>query len=244
MQDAVNTVIHDTVHTMSFDTIHTVAYDTVHTTVFDTVRVVLDSSFTPQLLRDSQAFYSSAFGWLLGVFSIAAAVLVAFYGIKFFFDKKGVYDKVRQISKNTVEESRKDIDKAIFDIRDRNIAHWLTQAKIDEQRGGHFAVMCFDFALSDVCEYFDKTFVQYGRTAIEGLTRNIHVLKCLKNNEKVVNSLFEKVQHFEGLLLTIKYDKNEKNASDEKEFVKVALAEVSAFIELLRQNFNCNQSKN
>lgn len=61
---------------MPTDTIHTIVYDTIHTVSFDTVKVILDSSFTPQVLRDSQAFYTSSFNNLLVVFSVFAAIYI------------------------------------------------------------------------------------------------------------------------------------------------------------------------
>ena len=61
---------------MPTDTIHTIVYDTIHTVSFDTVKVILDSSFTPQVLRDSQAFYSNSFNSLLVVFSVFAAIYI------------------------------------------------------------------------------------------------------------------------------------------------------------------------
>lgn len=107
MQDSVNTVIHDTVHTMSFDTIHTVAYDTTHTTVFDTVRVVLDSSFTPQLLRDSQAFYSSAFSDVQFMIGILVSIFVAGVGIFFGLNYKWTIDSIKKETRLAVESETK-----------------------------------------------------------------------------------------------------------------------------------------
>lgn len=61
---------------MPTDTIHTIVYDTVHTVSFDTVKVILDSSFTPQVLRDSQAFYSWAFMAVITIIGLGTGILV------------------------------------------------------------------------------------------------------------------------------------------------------------------------
>lgn len=55
--------------TTVIDTIH-------HAFVYDTIHVVIDSSFTPQILRDAQAFYSNSFNWLLGVAGLGVTVFV------------------------------------------------------------------------------------------------------------------------------------------------------------------------
>lgn len=68
------------------DTIRTVVYDTVHTVVFDTVKVVLDSSFTPQVLRDSQTFYSWAFAVLVAVIGLGTGILA--FVLNRLWDKK------------------------------------------------------------------------------------------------------------------------------------------------------------
>lgn len=61
---------------MPTDTIHTIVYDTIHTVSFDTVKVFLDSSFTPQVLRDSQAFYSWAFMAVITIIGLGTGILV------------------------------------------------------------------------------------------------------------------------------------------------------------------------
>ena len=69
--DTIRTVVYDTVHTSVFDTVHTVSFDTVHSLVYDSAAV------TVQALRDSQAFYSNSFNYLITV----AAIIAALFGI-------------------------------------------------------------------------------------------------------------------------------------------------------------------
>ena len=70
------TTVYDTIRTVVYDTVHTSVFDTVHTVSFDTVKVVLDSSFTPQVLRDSQAFYSWAFMAIVAIITVFMVFLI------------------------------------------------------------------------------------------------------------------------------------------------------------------------
>ena len=65
--------VYDTLRTVVYDTVHTVSFDTVRT--FDTIKVMLDSTFTIDLLNKSQEFYSNSFSDLLMVFTIFIAVV-------------------------------------------------------------------------------------------------------------------------------------------------------------------------
>lgn len=90
---------------MPTDTIHTIVYDTIHTVSFDTVKVILDSSFTPQVLRDSQAFYSNYFIALITVAGIAAAVFI-FVATKMWDRKVEVeVDKLKNDCKKLSEDA-------------------------------------------------------------------------------------------------------------------------------------------
>lgn len=84
--------IYDTVRTIVYDTVHTSVFDTVHSVSFDTVKVVLDSQFTVQVLRDSQTFYQDAFNNLLTFVSVAvafaSAILTALSFVKSNYDSK------------------------------------------------------------------------------------------------------------------------------------------------------------
>lgn len=97
--------VYDTIRTVIYDTVHTSVFDTVHTVSFDTVKVVLDSSFTPQVLRDSQAFYSNYFIALITVAGIAAAVFI-FVATKMWDRKVEVeVDKLKNDCKKLSEEA-------------------------------------------------------------------------------------------------------------------------------------------
>lgn len=90
---------------MPTDTIHTIVYDTIHTVSFDTVKVILDSSFTPQVLRDSQTFYSNYFIALITVAGIAAAVFI-FVATKMWDRKVEVeVDKLKNDCKKLSEDA-------------------------------------------------------------------------------------------------------------------------------------------
>ena len=103
--DTVHTVVYDTVHTSVFDTVHTVSYDTVHSLVYDSAAV------TVQALRDSQAFYSNSFYWLIGVVTVIVAVFVLAMTIAWNRRFEVELEKLR----NKVEEETKHISKEAFD---------------------------------------------------------------------------------------------------------------------------------
>lgn len=67
-----------------------------HCISFDTVRVVLDSSFTPQVLRDSQAFYSWAFMAIVAIIGLGSGILA--FVLNKLWDKKVdiAVDKLKQ----------------------------------------------------------------------------------------------------------------------------------------------------
>lgn len=97
--------------TTVYDTIRTVIYDTVHTVSFDTVHVLMDSSITVQALKDSQAFYSNSFYWLIGVVTVIVAVFVLAMTIAWNRRFEVELEKLR----NKVEEETKHISKKAFD---------------------------------------------------------------------------------------------------------------------------------
>lgn len=103
------TTVIDTIHHVIYDTVHTSVFDTVHTVTFDTVRVVLDSSFTPQVLRDSQAFYSWAFMAIVAIIGLGSGILA--FVLNRLWDKKVdvAVDKLKQDFAQIAEEKAKDV---------------------------------------------------------------------------------------------------------------------------------------
>ena len=109
------TTVIDTVYHIFYDTIHTSVFDTVHTVSFDTVKVVLDSSFTPQLLRDSQAFYSWAFIAVITIIGLGTGILA--FVLNKLWDKKVdiAVDKLKQDFSQIAEEKAKNAAKIAAD---------------------------------------------------------------------------------------------------------------------------------
>lgn len=117
--DTIRTVVYDTVHTSVFDTVHTVSFDTVHSLVYDSAAV------TVQALRDSQAFYSNSFSWLIGVTGIAVAIATLFVTAFSFFktnsDSRKLKSKfdarssevAKEETAKIAAETKKEFDKAI-----------------------------------------------------------------------------------------------------------------------------------
>lgn len=229
MQDSVNTVIHDTVHTMSFDTIHTVAYDTVHTTVFDTVRVVLDSSFTPQLLRDSQAFYSSAFGdlltvfvWISGIFTFAVSVVFAY---KIYVEKTAIKKAVKEANEKADEEIEKRLDalsKNIFNLRESVYTSFFAQAKQSEY-DFKARVSLLTIILSDISLHFDKVFLVQAFTAIEILSEIIETAVNMGTPEKIIHAILTYVEAIEKFTKEIQVSTNVEEAKKELDNAKRTL---------------------
>lgn len=107
--------IFDTVRTVVYDTVHTSVFDTVHTVSYDTVKVVLDSQFTVQVLRDSQTFYSNSFNYLLAVAGVVATIFALVMTLA--WNKKvnaevqkirsKINDEVKHVSEMAYGESKK-----------------------------------------------------------------------------------------------------------------------------------------
>lgn len=208
-----------------------VIYDTVHTTVFDTVHVIMDSSITVQVLKDSQEFYSWAFGWLLGVLGIVAAL---FFGIKIYIDKKGVADTVNEATKKVKEEFDERFTKVYalanelhlttVDLRKTVIDELFTQARLAE-KNTPFRVKLFAMALSEIAIHFDKSYMQPAYNAMEFI--NLLLDDAVKNGiEKSILKAME--MYLAGI------EKNVRNMplSDIPEIANVEKESVKKFINL------------
>lgn len=101
--------VYDTIRTVVYDTVHTSVFDTVHTVSYDTVKVVLDSTFTIDLLNKSQEFYSNSFYWLLGVAGVVAAIFSLVMTLSW---NKRLDTEVEKIRNKTDEEVKHVSDKA------------------------------------------------------------------------------------------------------------------------------------
>ena len=94
----------------------TTVIDTIqHAVVYDTIHVVIDSSFAPQILRDSQEFYSSSFNHLLAVAGVVATIFALVMTLA--WNKKvnaevqkirsKINDEVKHVSEMAYDESKK-----------------------------------------------------------------------------------------------------------------------------------------
>lgn len=101
-----------------FDTVRTVVFDTVHSVSYDTVKVVLDSQFTVQVLRDSQTFYQDSFNNLLMLVSLALAFVSAILTLLSF--AKSNYDS---------KKLRKDFDSRSSEVAKEESAKIALEAK-------------------------------------------------------------------------------------------------------------------
>ena len=127
------TTVYDTLRTVVYDTVHTSVFDTIHTVSFDTVKVVLDSSFTPQVLRDSQAFYSGAFAALLATVAILMVVLI--FGAERLWSKS-VNLQIERLKKDFETIAKKVTDDAKKDFEDKvsGISKRLNELSGDVER--------------------------------------------------------------------------------------------------------------
>lgn len=93
--------------------------------IYDTVRTVLDSSFSVQVLRDSQSFYRDSFSDLLVVFSVLMALFVAALTIawnkKFDVEKEKLRNEMKESIKYASEEyikySKKSFEDGLNELR-------------------------------------------------------------------------------------------------------------------------------
>ena len=208
-----------------------------HCMSFDTVRVVLDSTFTIDILNKSQEFYSNSFNWLLGVTTIIITAVLAFVGVKIIKDvsankkavQKAIDDALNKFNSsfaNKMDEQQRrlnEMDSIVLKLRETGIVNWITQSRLAEFQGNAIhAFMCSDYALLDVTKFFDKTFVSYGMEAIERLMQLAYAVKQHEHKYEIIRGVIDKIQNFENCIDKIEFSSNEDIANKEKDFVNSA----------------------
>ena len=121
----------------------------------------------------------------------------------------------------------------VKEIHEQGILNWLTQARLAKTQNQNFhSFMCYDYALDAVVKHYDKTFVQYGRIALEELRKNIAVLNTSPNKGKIIQSILEKIESFKNNLINTNYDSDKSMADKEKAYVNDSL-NLSTSVKLL-----------
>ena len=235
------TTVIDTIHHVIYDTVHTSIFDTVHTVSFDTVKVVLDSSFTPQVLRDSQAFYSGAFAALLATVAILMVVLI--FGAERLWSKRvnlqieRVKKDFEAIAKNVTEEAKKDFEDKVSGISKRLnelsgdvekvipklVMSYLSQAKT---AGTADAFRMCSVALDLMAVNFNFNLVPVADKVIT-FVRNLVVHEAATMNEDVRKELMYSIECFEASYLAYFVDKPDDEKAEALKVIDKAKAAVS-----------------
>lgn len=228
------TTVIDTIHHVFYDTVHTVAYDTLRTVSFDTVKVALDSNYSVQILHEAQQFYSTSFNWLLAIFGAFLTIIAIIFGFKLYHDLKSIDEKIADVAKRTADGMNKkfeqqfdaqnrqslELSALVKDMQEKIILNWITQGRLAEtQKQFYHEFMCYDFALKEIVDHFDKTFAQYGKLAIEKLVEKVAALKDSSRKNKVFESVLSKIKSFEQCLLNAPLDKDSSKAEDERIYI-------------------------
>lgn len=117
----------------------------------------------------------------------------------------------------------------VKEIHEQGILNWITQARLAKTQNQDFhSFMCYDYALDAVVKHYDKTFVQYGRIALEELGKNISVLNTSANKVKIIQSILEKIENFKNCLLNTNYDSDKNMADKEKTYVNDSLSLITS----------------
>lgn len=226
---------------MPTDTIHTIVYDTIHTVSFDTVKVVLDSSFTPQVLRDSQAFYSWAFMAIVAIITVFMVFLI--FGAERLWSKnvnlqlerlkkdfetvlkemnsaakKDIEDKVSGIGKRLNELSG-DVERVIPKL----VMSYLSQAKT---AGTADAFRMCSVALDLMAINFNFNLVPVADKVIT-FVRNLVVHDAATMNEDVRKELMYSIECFEASYLAYFVDKPDDEKAEALKVIDKAKAAVS-----------------
>ncbi len=135
---------------------------------------------------------------------------------------KFVQETKENFKKNAEEQDKGTAHLAMLvkEIHEQGILNWLTQARLAKKQKQDFhSFMCYDYALDAVVKHYDKTFVQYGRIALEELRDNIASISLSSNKEKIIQSILEKIESFKNNLLNTNYDSDKNMAEKEKAYV-------------------------
>lgn len=205
-----------------------------HCISFDTVRVVLDSVFTIDLLNKSQEFYSNSFNWLLAIFGAFLTIIAIIFGFKLYHDLNSIDEKIADVAQKTTDEMNQRFEQQleqqrtrsielatlVKDMQEKIILNWITQARLAEtQKQFYHEFMCYDFALKEVVDHFDKTFAQYGKIALEKLLEKVSALDGSTRKAKILEEIISKIKAFEQRLMNMPFDKNSDKAKDEEFYV-------------------------
>lgn len=223
---------------MPTDTIHTIVYDTIHTVSFDTVKVILDSSFTPQVLRDSQAFYSGAFAALLATVAILMVVLI--FGAERLWSKsvnlqiERLKKDFETIAKKVTDDAKKDFEDKVSGISKRLnelsgdvervipklVMSYLSQAKT---AGTADAFRMCSVALDLMAVNFNFNLVPIADKVIT-FVRNLVVHEAATMNEDVRKELMYSIECFEASYLAYFVDKSDEEKADSLKVIAKAKA--------------------
>lgn len=223
---------------MPTDTIHTIVYDTIHTVSFDTVKVILDSSFTPQVLRDSQAFYSGAFAALLATVAILMVVLI--FGAERLWSKsvnlqiERLKKDFETIAKKVTDDAKKDFEDKVSGISKRLnelsgdvervipklVMSYLSQAKT---AGTADAFRMCSVALDLMAVNFNFNLVPIADKVIT-FVRNLVVHEAATMNEDVRKELMYSIECFEASYLAFFIDKSDEEKADSLKVIAKAKA--------------------
>ena len=212
-----------------------------HCMSFDTVRVVLDSSFTPQVLRDSQAFYSGAFAALLATVAIFMVVLI--FGAERLWSKnvnlriEKVKKDFEAIAKKVTDDAKKDFEDKVSGISKRLnelsgdvervipklVMSYLSQAKT---AGTADAFRMCSVALDLMAVNFNFNLVPVADKVIT-FVRNLVVHEAATMNEDVRKELMYSIECFEASYLAYFVDKPDDEKAEALKVIDKAKAAVT-----------------
>ena len=235
------TTVYDTIRTVIYDTVHTSVFDTVHTVSFDTVKVVLDSSFTPQVLRDSQAFYSWAFMAIVAIITVFMVFLI--FGAERLWSKsvnlqiERLKKDFETIAKKVTDDAKKDFEDKVSGISKRLnelsgdvekvipklVMSYLSQAKT---AGTADAFRMCSVALDLMAINFNFNLVPVADKVIN-FVRNLVVHDAATMNEDVRKELMYSIECFEASYLAYFVDKPDDEKAEALKVIDKAKAAVS-----------------
>ena len=210
-----------------------------HCISFDTVKVVLDSSFTPQVLRDSQAFCSSAFNFILVVIGIIVAIFVLAMTIawnkRFDAEVAKIQNKasesVKIISDNSFKESKEEFDRKVYDLNDRLkkassnienllsriVLNYLLQAKSTEDVNDCLRYCIF--AIESISSNFSEKLFTESDILVTLLEKKFLGIKYIELNSFLAKTIVEKLEIFESYYFEYYVDKSPEEKEKASNFV-------------------------
>ena len=226
--------VYDTVHTVIYDTVHTSVFDTVHTVSYDTVRVVLDSSFTPQLLRDSQEFYSWAFMAIVAVIGLGSGILA--FVLNRLWDRK-VNIEVDKLKNDCKKDSEEVVSKALekakieFSGVAEKEAKSIKRESNDLWNSTFFALLASTrndrndlYVIDSLCRLLENSIGRIDEKLcrlimndlIPELDKRIDSLELAENFDSFIMASQENLNHFASVITSLPLGENEKNTIAER----------------------------